>query len=84
MGVAGGEEAESTLESIGILAAVHFDTRAIARAENATSESEDGIGLRVSGVRAPRVAVLEGAQEGIGNDGSAEYPDTVWRTCCCR
>ena len=75
MGAAGCEEAESALETIGILAAVHFAAGTVAWAENAAAESEDGIGFGVSGVRAPRVAILEGAHEGIGYDGSAEYPE---------
>jgi hypothetical protein len=47
----------------------------IAWAEYATAESEDRVGLWVGGVGSPGVAVLEGAQEGIGNDGGAEDPD---------
>jgi hypothetical protein len=75
MGAARSEEAESALETIGVVAAVHFAAGTVARAENAAPESEDGIGLGVSGVGAPGVAVLERAQEGIGNHGSAAYPE---------
>jgi hypothetical protein len=69
------EEAQGALEAFGFRAPFHLGAGAIAWAEYAAAESEDGIGLGVGGVGAPGVAVLEGAHQAIRDDGGAENPE---------